>query len=49
LSVDPVSNSVYDVNKDGVIGNVGDALSMAKNTCAAKSNTGGCPLCPDEN
>jgi len=45
---DLVSDSVYDVNKDGVIANVMDQLALAKNTCSAKPNTGGCPSCPAE-
>lgn len=35
------SDEIIDVNKDGTI-NSSDLLQVAKNTCAAKSNAGGC-------
>jgi hypothetical protein len=45
---DPVAFRICDITCDGFI-NVGDDLSLAKNQCAAKPNTGGCPMCAPEN
>jgi hypothetical protein len=44
ITSDPVSDVIFDVNKDGFI----DAGEMNKNTCLLKP-WGGCPLCPSEN
>ena len=46
---DPVSDKIYDVNKDGKI-SVGDQTLMAKNTCQLKPWLLGCAMgvCPAE-
>jgi len=47
LSDDPVSEYIYDINKDGFVADSGDQGMLNRNTCALKP-WGGCPSCPLE-
>jgi hypothetical protein len=47
IASDPVSDSIFDVNKDGFIDS-GDQGRMNRNTCTANPNQLGCPMCPPE-
>jgi hypothetical protein len=44
---DPVSERIFDVNKDTFIDS-GDQGLMAKNTCILRGDQLGCPVCPLE-
>jgi hypothetical protein len=46
-SDDPVSESVFDISKDGIIDS-NDQSIMNKNTCVKKPSQLGCPMCPAE-